>query len=204
MTLTPAAPATSFKPPSFLMIVAAGSQSMCFLIRISHKDATHKYSNLASDKGKLVCQDIGAMLDDNAEWVRRGLKKQGKSQAGLARALGVAQPQISRMLTLKDKPRRIQASEIPIIAAYLEMAPPAINVFTDSPSSGDVTLSAIPRQAIFCAAKGIGETLGLPLEFATVFLELCDYLSENPNDAANDKIISFEAAKLKRQRVGRV
>lgn len=55
-------------------------------------------------------------------WLARGLdRKKGKTQSGLADALGVSQPRISEMLRRK---RRIHLAEIPKIAEYVEEAPP--------------------------------------------------------------------------------
>jgi phage repressor protein C with HTH and peptisase S24 domain len=59
------------------------------------------------------------------DWIRRGLDKPGKTQIGLAKALGVAHPQITRLL---QGSRRLKADEIPKIARYLEEAPPARTV----------------------------------------------------------------------------
>lgn len=56
-------------------------------------------------------------------WVAAGLdKRRGKTQDGLAKALGVSQPRISEILNRK---RRIQVDEIPKIAEYIEQPPPA-------------------------------------------------------------------------------
>ena len=52
------------------------------------------------------------------EQIREGLTHPGKTQKGLAAALGVDNSQISRLLTGK---RNLRAHEIPIILAYLEM-----------------------------------------------------------------------------------
>ena len=50
------------------------------------------------------------------EWLGRALKERGKSQSGLAKALGKADPQISRIV---NGERQIKAAEVPIILAYL-------------------------------------------------------------------------------------
>jgi plasmid maintenance system antidote protein VapI len=56
-------------------------------------------------------------------WLAAGLdKKRGKTQTGLADALGVSQPRISEMLNRK---RRFQIDEIAKIAEYIEQPPPA-------------------------------------------------------------------------------
>lgn len=61
---------------------------------------------------------------DNAvllAWLAAGLDKRGKTQDGLAKVLGVSQPRISEILKGK---RRIQATELPKIAEYIEQSPP--------------------------------------------------------------------------------
>ena len=64
------------------------------------------------------------MIEDvYLEWIRKGLKKKGKSQVGLARAMNVAHPQITRLLA---KNRELKVREIPIIADYLEELPPKV------------------------------------------------------------------------------
>jgi transcriptional regulator with XRE-family HTH domain len=55
--------------------------------------------------------------DQIREWLNRGLKKPGKSQAGLARHLGLAAPQMNRAA---KGTRRIQLAELARIAEYLE------------------------------------------------------------------------------------
>jgi transcriptional regulator with XRE-family HTH domain len=58
------------------------------------------------------------------EWVDKGLLKKGKTNEGLAKALGVEQPRISEM---RNGRRRVQAAELPIIAQYLgEPVPPEL------------------------------------------------------------------------------
>lgn len=70
--------------------------------------------------------EIRTMVDQETQryidWVRKGLQKQGKTQSGLAEHLGIAHPQISSLLKGN---RQIKVSEIPAMAEYLEMPPPA-------------------------------------------------------------------------------
>ncbi len=68
-----------------------------------------------------VCGNYSFMDTDYIEWVRQGLKQKGKTQVGLAAALGIAQPQITRLL---QGIRRLKTDEIPKIAEYLESPPP--------------------------------------------------------------------------------
>jgi phage repressor protein C with HTH and peptisase S24 domain len=68
--------------------------------------------------------DRNAVLerDTYAAWVREGLRKEGKTQAGLALALGVDQSAVSRMASGR---RLVKAHEIALIADFLEEPPPA-------------------------------------------------------------------------------
>jgi SOS-response transcriptional repressor LexA len=67
-----------------------------------------------------------------ADWIAEGLKKPGKTNVGLAQALGITQPQIPR---IKAGERSLRAEEIPIVEAYLEEPFPyghiGSGVFTD-------------------------------------------------------------------------
>jgi transcriptional regulator with XRE-family HTH domain len=74
-------------------------------------------------------------------WLAAGLdKKRGKTQTGLADALGVSQPRISEMLNRK---RRFQIDEIAKIAEYIEQPPPPEWLHSDNgkvdPSLGKKT-----------------------------------------------------------------
>lgn len=55
-------------------------------------------------------------------WIRAGLRPKGKTQTGLAERLGVEHPQVSKMMKGE---RKISVHELPKIAEYLEMPPPA-------------------------------------------------------------------------------
>jgi transcriptional regulator with XRE-family HTH domain len=61
-------------------------------------------------------------MDDVLDWIRRGLEQPGKTQAGLARALGRSPSAINNLLRGR---RRLRADEIPKIARYLGMPPPS-------------------------------------------------------------------------------
>lgn len=60
------------------------------------------------------------------EWIRKGLEKPGKTQTGLADALGVSPSAVTMLLKgdKKGKRRLLKAHEIPKVADYLEAAPP--------------------------------------------------------------------------------
>lgn len=59
---------------------------------------------------------------DDLEWIRKGLEKPGKTQRGLANALGIDAGGVSRLL---KGDRQLKASEIPKVKNYLEESPPS-------------------------------------------------------------------------------
>lgn len=61
------------------------------------------------------------MTIDAAQWIRDALATTGKSQKGLAAALGITQPQVSRLVTGK---RRLRAAEIPVLESYFGISYP--------------------------------------------------------------------------------
>lgn len=63
--------------------------------------------------------------DPNIEWIRNGLSRPGKTQRGLATALGLDPSAVSRLLTGS---RQLRAAEIPVVAAYLESEAPLIGL----------------------------------------------------------------------------
>jgi transcriptional regulator with XRE-family HTH domain len=64
------------------------------------------------------------------QWIRAGLKQSGKTQMGLAQHLGIAHPQITHLL---NGNRRLNVDEVPRIAEYLEIDPPAFPPVTGRP-----------------------------------------------------------------------
>ncbi len=65
---------------------------------------------------------------DYLEWLNRGLKKPGKTQRGLGRALNIDPAGIWRMT---KGLRQIKADEVPVIARYLEEPPPGQELQTE-------------------------------------------------------------------------
>lgn len=63
------------------------------------------------------------MNDELRNWVRAGLAKPGKSKGGLAAAMGKNNSAVSKILS---GDRAIKVEELPLIAGYLEEAPPAM------------------------------------------------------------------------------
>jgi len=76
-------------------------------------------------------------MEDLLDWIRRGLRKPGKTQAGLARALGRSPSAINNLLSGK---RRLRADEIARIARYLEEPPPRICGDGELAHSADETM----------------------------------------------------------------
>lgn len=56
------------------------------------------------------------------DWIRRGLERPGRTQRGLAAAMGVDPAAVSRLLA---GTRRLRAEELPAVAAYLGVDPAA-------------------------------------------------------------------------------
>ncbi len=63
-----------------------------------------------------------AAQDAQVAWIRDGLAMPGKTQRGLADALGLDPSAVSRLLA---GDRQLRAAEIPVISAYLDHAAPA-------------------------------------------------------------------------------
>ena len=57
----------------------------------------------------------------DTQWIKEGLKAAGKSQVGLADALGIAPSGVSRLISGQ---RKIKASELQTLCSYLECYPP--------------------------------------------------------------------------------
>jgi len=62
-------------------------------------------------------------MDDGLDWIRKGLDKPGKSQAGLAKAFGRSPSAINNLLKGK---RRLRTDEIVKASRYLEVMPPPL------------------------------------------------------------------------------
>lgn len=103
---------------------------------------------------------IQPMEKREVEWIVRGLSKPGKSKSGLARAIGRSPSAITDLLSGS---RQLKASEIPTIAAYLEVAPSEALLPNDAPPTppanatirGPIDLSAT-RERIPVYGQAIG------------------------------------------------
>lgn len=84
-----------------------------------------QYCDIGNGAPLRVSQNVAMSV----EWIREGLKKPGKSQAGLARHLGLDPAAISRLLT---GDRQLKANEIEKIKIYL----------------GERNISAEPHEAL--------------------------------------------------------
>lgn len=77
-------------------------------------------------------------MDKYQTWVRAGLQKsQNKSAKGLAQALGVAP---ARITEITKGVRKVKATEVPKIAAYLELPPPSEHVQYSNLALGQVRI----------------------------------------------------------------
>ena len=105
------------------------------------------------------------------EWLKNGLRQPGKSNVGLARALGIDGSGVSRLL---KGDRKLKLEEVPKAAAYLGIDPPGhhVNVFNEPSSATNrhnlrkvVSLTKI-------AAGGVLREVGVPLIFEAVAIPL--------------------------------
>ncbi|MGF1625702.1 MAG: helix-turn-helix transcriptional regulator [Alphaproteobacteria bacterium] len=122
--------------------------------------------------------------DDWTEWLRQGLSRAGRTQRGLALALGVDASAISRLL---HGQRRLRAHEIPVAARYLGLAPAPL---LPGPAGAD-NRRAGPRRA-----QGIPPA-GSP---AAAVLELLGVAAGSAADIDDDLFLLNDAAPIDRVR----
>ncbi|BBE74339.1 LexA repressor [Pleomorphomonas sp. SM30] len=93
-------------------------------MRLSHRLVNWNHALFAHDCiGSAVRQThMHAKADPYLEWLNAGLSKPGKSQSGLARAMGVDPSVVNKISNGK---RRLKSSEIPIAATYIGEPAPA-------------------------------------------------------------------------------
>ena len=93
-----------------------------------------------------------AQDNDILDWIKKGLEKPGRTQAGLAQALGVDRAQATRLLQGK---RALKVRELRAISAYLDSAPPTGAGDARARSSdADDDRAAQVRAAIEAVARG--------------------------------------------------
>lgn len=80
---------------------------------------------------------------DAVEWLRRGLQKEGKTQAGVAKAIGKDPSIVSKIL---KGTRQLRANELPKIASYIEEPAPRVEV-----AAGEANSRQLP---VLGAARG--------------------------------------------------
>jgi transcriptional regulator with XRE-family HTH domain len=85
------------------------------------------------------------------QWLRNGLKQPGKSNVGLAKALGINPSGVSRMLKGE---RKLQLSEVEKAAAYLGLPPPTGN---SAIVNGPVAPTRQSAQAVVLAKSASAE-----------------------------------------------
>jgi hypothetical protein len=91
------------------------------------------------------------------EWLRRGLQQPGKSNAGLAKVLGIDPSIVSKMLTGK---RQIKATELPAIARYLGVPEPRSVYEGDGPLRPEVHLATLTVPVTKIASGGVWREAG--------------------------------------------
>lgn len=147
------------------MIDAAGLQCILLLCDNRTPCVKHLCAKPAKDATLHAMRKVFVAKDPQKtyrEWLRRGLKKPGKSQSGLARHLGLGDPSpINKVLASK---RKLQLTELIAAAEYLQEPLP-----TDQPN---LTVSSAPSK----------ESRGIPIRSevaAGLWLEV-GALSEEP------------------------
>lgn len=121
------------------------------------------------------------------DWIREGLEKPGKTQRGLATALGVDPSAISRLLA---GTRQLRVAELPVIAAYLDSPIPS-DLTPDAVQVADTRGHTPPRPAnanardlpVLGTAVG-GSAGGTPEVYDGLFLmngEILDYIERPPS-----------------------
>jgi len=115
------------------------------------------------------------------DWIRDGLAQPGKTQRGLAAALGIDPSAISRLL---GGERQLRAAELPLVAAYLEAAIPA----GLAPETAAVPRDPAPGHATGAAGRDLpvlGTALGgsadAPDGIFVMNSEIQDYVERPPS-----------------------
>lgn len=128
------------------------------------------------------------------DWIRDGLEKPGKTQRGLATALGVDPSAISRLLA---GTRQLRAAELPVVAAYLDSpippdltpeARPAINT-RSAASARPVNHPGMGTRDLPVLGTAVGGSVGgpgggTPEAYDGLFLmngEILDYIERPPS-----------------------
>lgn len=115
---------------------------------------------------KTAFDTTGAMYK---EWLRKGLQQPGKSNVGLAKALGIDASGVSRMLKGE---RRLQLHEVEKAAAYLGIKPPHYGeVLKDgavAPARNMTHVVALTK----IAAGGVWREVGVKVRYEEVAIPL--------------------------------
>lgn len=92
---------------------------------------------------------------DDVTWIRDGLEKPGKTQAGLAKALAIDPAGVSKLLAGK---RLIKANELPKIRAYLEAPAEDESKLLSERASADNTREAVVARTQGAVASMEGQS----------------------------------------------
>lgn len=122
-------------------------------------------------------------MQPDIEWIRAGLEKPGKTQRGLAAALGVDPSAVSRLLAGS---RHLRAAELPLVAFYLESdVPDALSGPADpAPAARQRQTSATTRAFGVAVARDLPVMGNAVAGSDGVFLmngEIHDYIERPPS-----------------------
>ena len=92
-----------------------------------------------------------AQETDILDWIRKGLEKPGRTQAGLAQALGVDRAQATRLLQGK---RELKVRDLRAISQYLDSPPPPGALELASVAREGEDAATAVREAIEAIARG--------------------------------------------------
>jgi len=123
------------------------------------------------------------------DWIRDGLAKPGKTQRGLATALGVDPSAISRLLA---GTRQLRAAELPVVATYLDSPIPSDLTPDDRPmiatrpatSTRPVSQTGTVIRDLPVLGTAVGGSAGGDAESDGMFLmngEILDYIERPPS-----------------------
>ena len=118
------------------------------------------------------------------DWIRNGLTRPGKTQRGLATALGVDPSAISRLLA---GTRQLRAAELPVVAAYLESQIPS-GFSPDITREPGRSAAAVPVRAsgpgtrdLPVMGTAVGGSAGQPGGMFLMNGEIHDYVERPPS-----------------------
>jgi hypothetical protein len=112
-------------------------------MRLSHNRVNQHRASFAQDSTvrKVREAHMTRVGDPYVDWLKAGLKRAGKSQSELARAMGLDPSIINKIVNGK---RTLKAPEIPIVAAFLGERPPTVGPTETTGESPSETSEVFP------------------------------------------------------------